>query len=394
MWSHWEPNDFGTDEYMLLARELGFEPHITLNTGNGTAQEAAGWVAYANTSADSSIGGLRARNGHTQPYAIKYWAVGNESVYNCAERYIGQAKLEDYVTVYNQFRTAIREVDLSAHVIPGGAPPGPVEWDRRLLSKIPDAEWLTMSIYTGDHRWETQVGDLAHFYRHSVAEPLEVDTMIGKVATAIGDLFPKDRPLLALTELNSWWLSEKVDPDYRMGTALYFAGVFNVLLRRASQVVLSEVSTTLNVQGLIGINPSGIKLTPPYFAYLLYANHTGRRVLRTTTASPMTDFNSNLPVLDAQATAGEDGHTLYLAVVNRSESADVSSGIRIEGGHSVESIRAFELKGNGRDAFNPYGSTENVSIREAAVAADSASSYSFPAHSVTVLEIRSGNSTQ
>lgn len=85
---------------------------------------------------------------------------------------------------------------------------------------------------------------------------------------------------------NSWWLSERVDPDYRLSNALYFSGVFNLLLRRADQIFTAEASTTLNVQGLIEINPVAIKLTPPYFAYVLYANHTGTRVVSCRTRSP------------------------------------------------------------------------------------------------------------
>ena len=49
--------------------------------------------------------------------------------------------------------------------------------------------------------------------------------------------------------------------------------------------------------------------------------------------------------------------------------------------------RLFELNGKDRDAANPFGSSENVSIREAALAVGNGPlSYRFPAHSVTVIE--------
>jgi alpha-N-arabinofuranosidase len=64
IWDEWEPNDFGIDEFMDLARELGFDVQITLNYLTGTAREAAEWVQYANGAAESPMGRRRASDGH------------------------------------------------------------------------------------------------------------------------------------------------------------------------------------------------------------------------------------------------------------------------------------------------------------------------------------------
>jgi alpha-L-arabinofuranosidase len=76
IWKEWDPNDFGTDEYMMLARELGFEPHLTANYASGTVGEAAAWLEYVNGPADSEMGKLRAQNGSDRPYGIRYWGIG------------------------------------------------------------------------------------------------------------------------------------------------------------------------------------------------------------------------------------------------------------------------------------------------------------------------------
>ena len=73
---HWEthtapggyvaPNtDF--DTFMAAARRTGAEPMIIANYGTGTAEEAAGWVRYANV---------------TKGYGAKYWTIGNENYGN------------------------------------------------------------------------------------------------------------------------------------------------------------------------------------------------------------------------------------------------------------------------------------------------------------------------
>lgn len=389
VWKHWEPNDFGIDDYMLLARELGFEPHITTNYGSGTAEEAAQWVEYTNGSTDTPMGRLRAQNGHPQPYGIKYWAVGNEAAELCAGEYIGSTSVADYAERFRQYRAAIQKVDPGIRMMAVGVPPGPPSWNRDLLGLI-RVDLLAMSIYTGEgdrSDLDTRLTDLDHFYRKVVAEPLQVGKDLDNIVRGMGDRLPRDHPFIAITELNSWWLSEKVDPDYRLCNALYWAGVFHELLRRANVVYLAEASTTLNVQGIISINPAAIKLTPPYFAYLLYRNHIGEHVLATATESPMTQFDRGLPALDAVATLSSDGRHLYLAVVNREETGEMPAAIRFES-WTAQTGRVLELNGRDKLAANPFGSAANVNIRESAIGAIAEPlSHTFPAHSVTILEL-------
>ncbi len=54
-----EPGDFGTDEFIRFARDVGAEPSITVNVeGRGaTAAEAAAWVEYCNGPGDVEVRG-------------------------------------------------------------------------------------------------------------------------------------------------------------------------------------------------------------------------------------------------------------------------------------------------------------------------------------------------
>ncbi|WP_049558968.1 cellulose binding domain-containing protein [Nonomuraea sp. SBT364] len=55
------------DTFMAGARRTGAQPMVTANYGTGTAEEAAGWVRYANV---------------TKGYGVKYWEIGNENYGN------------------------------------------------------------------------------------------------------------------------------------------------------------------------------------------------------------------------------------------------------------------------------------------------------------------------
>jgi alpha-N-arabinofuranosidase len=255
---------------------------------------------------------------------------------------------------------------------------------------------LAASIYTGEgtrrDNFDTKIMDLDHFYRHVVAEPLDFDRELGEIITNLGDKLQADRPLIAVTEYQAWWLTERVDEDFRLANALYLAGIFHVLMRRSQQVLIGEIESLINVQGVVEVSQTSVKLTPEYFACLLYRRHTGRSVLATSTASPMATFNPHLPTLDSLATLSADGRTLYLAVINRSEDQDLSAAIRVSGYNVAlgDSVRVFELNGKDKVAANPFGSSENVNIREKALRVERLPfSYRFPAHSVTILELSS-----
>ena len=393
MWHEWEPNDFGIDEFMDFAQELGSEAHITTNYLSGTAEEAGEWVEYANGSPATPLGRLRAQNGHTAPYGIKLWAVGNESQELCSGEYIGANKIEDYVQRFQAYKAAIQKADPSARVMAVGAPPGPLRWNRDMLELMP-VDLLAASIYTGEGErrddYDTKIMDLNHFYRHVVGEPLDFDRDLAEIITSIGEKFPADRPLIAATEYQAWWLTEKVDEDFRLCNALYLAGVFHALMRRSLQVLMGEIESLINVQGIVEVSQASVKLTPEYFACLLYRHHTGSSVLATSTLSPMTAFNPHLPALDSQATLSADGRTLYVAVINRSEDQDLSATMRISGWKlSTDSpVRAFELNGKDKVAANPFGSSANVNIQEKSLRVERLPfSCRFPAHSVTILEL-------
>ena len=69
MWSNRvESNDVGVDDFIGLCRLVGAEPDLTINSGFGSAREAAEEVEYCNCSTDTRMGRLRAENGHPEPY--------------------------------------------------------------------------------------------------------------------------------------------------------------------------------------------------------------------------------------------------------------------------------------------------------------------------------------
>ncbi len=92
---------------MAFCRLLKTEPYIAVNSGLGDVKAAAEEVQYANGAADTPMGKLlRHKNGHPQPYGVKFWSIGNEMYGNWQ---LGHMPLEKYVEKHNQFAEAMRE---------------------------------------------------------------------------------------------------------------------------------------------------------------------------------------------------------------------------------------------------------------------------------------------
>ncbi|HZL13527.1 MAG TPA: alpha-N-arabinofuranosidase, partial [Verrucomicrobiae bacterium] len=131
-WKGVESNDVGSDETMQLMELIHAEPYVAVNTGLGGAQEAANEVQYFNGAADTTMGKMRAQNGHQKHYDVKYWAVGNEMFGNWQ---LGHMPLSEYVEKHNTVAKAIWKIDPSAKLVAVG---NVGDWDLTMLAVCMD----------------------------------------------------------------------------------------------------------------------------------------------------------------------------------------------------------------------------------------------------------------
>ena len=62
-----ESNDVGLHDFIALYRLVGAEPDLTIDSGFGSAREAAEQVEYCNGSVNTRMGKMRAENGSPSP---------------------------------------------------------------------------------------------------------------------------------------------------------------------------------------------------------------------------------------------------------------------------------------------------------------------------------------
>ncbi len=206
-----EPSDFGTDEFIRFARNVGAEPSITVNVeGRGaTVEEAAAWVEYCNGPASSTNGALRARDGHPEPYRVRYWEIGNE-IWGDWVR--GHSDAETYARNATRYVAAMRAVDPSIKVIAVGD--NDMEWNRTVLQHA-GARFDYLAIHHYYSQRDMQ-GDLSNL----LARPLHYERFYGEMESFLRELAPERRPRLAI---NEWGLDLPESQQYSVVAALYAA---------------------------------------------------------------------------------------------------------------------------------------------------------------------------
>src|SRR5574341_1408340 len=95
----YDPNHFGTDEFLRFCQLSGAQPYLAANLRSLTARDFYEWVDYCNSPAGTtSLAEMRAAAGQREPWKVRYWGVGNES-WGCG----GNFAPEEYVVEYRRF---------------------------------------------------------------------------------------------------------------------------------------------------------------------------------------------------------------------------------------------------------------------------------------------------
>jgi len=107
---------FGTDEYLELTRQLGSDPLIVLPAPDDkptSVDYAMNWVHYVNDAPTTMWGQMRARNGHPDPYGVRYFQIDNEPMNNGFTP-------ERYAAIVNLYGSRLRQIAPEAVIIACG----------------------------------------------------------------------------------------------------------------------------------------------------------------------------------------------------------------------------------------------------------------------------------
>jgi alpha-N-arabinofuranosidase len=391
-WKVWEPNDVGTDEFMHLCQLVGCEPVLTVNMGDGTAEEAASWVEYCNAPADTPWGSWRAQQGHPEPYNVRTWFVGNEQFGNWQ---VGHCDAETYASRYHEYADLMREADPDLFLIGVGVPTDLYgHWNELVLRGAGTAmDALSVHYYSiRTELWETPppAGTL---YTPKVAAAHEVRQMLDRTLDIIAQYSNPTVPL-AFDEWNTYVAGKAPDffEDYTIADALYVGGVMNHCLRRADRIVMSAIYNFVNVMANIRVTPDALWVTPSALVLQIMTRFRGGQSIAVQVESPTFDSPEtgnqpamyDIPLVDAAATIDANHHTLYLSLVNRDQRQEAH--IRIFGIARAGTAALHIVAGDDPLALNTEDDPSRVVVEAGEWAADNDMLVLRP-HSFTMMVI-------
>jgi len=377
-WGGIETNDFGTDEFINLCRNLGSEPLICVNFGTGDPEEAAAWVEYCNGPADSKYGSMRAANGHPAPYGVKFWEIGNE-IYGKWEK--GHCDAESYAAKYLEFRKAMKAVDGDIELLAVGHTDA--EWNRAVLSAAgSEMEYLTMHFY--EHGAKDVPAE--EQYRRMAGAPAKYDRLIRNTERLIREVCGESGPSLAITEWNTMYRppgERTMTPrEHTLEAAIFNAGLLNVFMRNTAVVKICNFSDLVNgwVGGCIRVGdfladvPAGkpegwsgcdkdiVYGTPTYHVLRVYGDNARGEVLETAVTSETFTAGEagRVAYLDAVATIGKEKDVLSLFVVNRDAVAGTVVRFELRGFEPEPSARVLTLAGDVPENANTPNNPEAI----------------------------------
>ncbi|MBI2939796.1 MAG: hypothetical protein HYY04_05100 [Chloroflexi bacterium] len=365
-----------------------------MNVRTGTPAEAAAWVAYCNEPADGPQGSRRAANGHPEPFGVRIWDVGNEGWDLGAEWYAHR---------FLEYARAMRAVDPAIKLVAVGHNGGRRDraWDEtivRIAGREIDA--IAPHHYVG-HRVKSLDGDGVHYYANvACAKPVE-ETLAFDVQLLDSQL--PDRPEVAIA-MDEWGVWTQIDQgmrhNYDLSDALVAAAVLNAIQRQARRVRIANWAQIVDCLGLIQARRDLVWTTPVYEAYRLYATICGAEVCpcvvtcATYDTGPVAGLRrplppiTDVPYLDAGATRDPDGRRVVLTVVNRHLTQPMDCHLDLAGLPPDPVIRVEELNHPDVFAMNTAGAPTTIQVIERTLSSLGAT-FRFPAHSLTVIELRS-----
>jgi alpha-N-arabinofuranosidase len=281
-----EDNSFGTHDFLRLCELLQAEPYLAGNIGSGTVQELADWVQYTNFEGNSPMSNLRQKNGRTQPWAVKYWGVGNEA-WGCG----GNMTPEYYANEFRKFATFMPDSKtLRLSKIASGANGGDYNWTEVLMKNIP----LHLLGGVGVHHYSvikwTEKGSATNFseqqYFATLQSALYMDTIVTRHAAIMDKYDPRKKVAMVVDEWGGWYDVEPgTNPGflYQQNTlrdAMIAGSTLNIFNNHADRVRMANLAQAINVlQAVILTDQQKLVLTPTYHVMEMYNVHQGATLL-------------------------------------------------------------------------------------------------------------------
>lgn len=355
-WHTIEPNEIGIDEFYDWTKKTGTEILGAVNMGTGSIQNAADLIEYCNFPGGTYWSDLRIKNGHKEPFNIKYWCIGNEMD---GPWQIGHMDALTYGRKANEAAKFMKFTDESIKTVVCGSATSSMktypEWDRIVLEETYD-----FTDYVSIHRYFENKGNDDDF----LASWWNMDDFI-KTSIATCDyvkaLKRSNKTIyLSFDEWNVWYQNKKephpwekapriLEEHYSLLDALTFGGMAITLLNHCDRVKVACLAQLINVIAPIFTEPGkGAYKQAIYYPFQDISLFGRGTVLNPviTSDTKVTEKYGEIPAVIFSTVYDEESGEITVFALNTSKTEDCQTEINLWNFGDTEMFYRTELSGN------------------------------------------------
>lgn len=374
----YEPNWFGTDEFVKFCQLVGAKPYMAANLRSLGVTEFMQWLEYCNAPANlTTYSTQRATNASRDPYNISLWGVGNES-WGCG----GDFLPEEYAIEFRKFTAWLPTYGVKLQLVGSGPNGGDTGWTRRFFTKLTEKGMGQLNKLYGwalHYYCGTTGKGVANEYTENEWYDLlqRSDRMEGLIKEhwqVMGEIDREHRVKLIVDEWGAWHLQDAdVPPAYLYAYAgtlrdALISGInLDTFQRHADKVVMANPAQLVNtIHSLFHTYEDKFVMTPNYHVFEMYMPHAGATSVRTEFVSPQVTFTrkdntqKDIPVnlWGLSGSASVNGKTVTLTAVNPDAKNARETEINIPGAKIVSAgarvLSSTDI--HARNSFeNPHG---------------------------------------
>ena len=411
----YDPNQFGTNEFVRFCKLIGSEPYLAGNVRSLSAQDFYRWIEYCNSPTGSTtLADTRAASGFPDPFNVRYWGVGNES-WGCGGNFTPQ----EYAVEFRRWTTWVPRFHQELAFIASGPNVDDWNWTRGFLEEIlKKGRGQLRSIYGmalhhyawnlsrgATQDWVKGKGDALKFDVVDWYELLrEGERMEGLITGhwQIMSEFDREHNIkLVVDEWGPWYrpggeatATNQLEQIPTLRDAVFSGMTLDIFNRHPEKVAMANCAQLINcLNSLYLAHEDKFCVTPVGHVFAMYADHQGGQGLRTIFSVPDVTYDRDgkqARFWGLKGSASLHDKQLVLTAVNPDVSAVRETEIVVRGA-SVRSGSATTLTDSDIHAHNSFEQRNVVSPQSKPVDGKGGTlTYTFPPASVTKLVLKLG----
>ncbi len=407
----YEPNTFGTDEFVQFCKLSNAQPYIAANVRALPPLSFDQWVEYCNSPAHSTTyADIRAAAGYPEPYNVRYWGIGNES-WGCG----GNFTPEEYSNEYRRFTAWVPDYGVDPRFVASGPNQDDVDWTTQFFEDILHRRPIRPPFGWSVHNYTNALEALKFNDQDAYSlfyQGTSTESIIQNMWTAMGVFDREHQTRIVVDEYGPWYgPGTEVDPTHIFGQqitmrdAIVTAFTLDIFNRHADKVCMANCAQLINcIDSLFLAHENKFIVTPNFNVFEMYAAHQGAKAVRAEFSAPSIHF-TDVPKPDRwgpprggersvqrslnglMGSASVNGKQLTLTVVNPHLTDALDTQIAVRGG-SAASATATVLAAPDIHAHNTFEQPNAVATKTAQAAVNGSTvSLTVSPMSVTRLDI-------